>query len=486
LTPRGVLSMTARVNDIWQDSLHLRHDVTLAIGLVLAALVTLHVLLRKREVTSAAGWIGLVWFAPILGAIGYVILGVNRVRRRARLLRPQDGGPDTPPGRSGLGIDDGLAQLDRAIGHITGRRLVPGTAVQVFHDGDAAYPPMLDAIAAARRSVGMSSYIFRDDQWGGHFIAALSDAHRRGVAVRVLIDGIGGNWLTSPTYHRLRHDGVAAARFMHSPLPWRMPFLNLRNHKKILVVDGTIGFTGGMNIADENVMATRPKEPVQDMHFRVEGPVVTQLAQAFLDDWSFVTGEDLDGDAWLPECSKTGGPPARVITAGPDEDIEKIEFAVLQAVACARSSVAVMTPYFLPDERLLTALAVAAMRGVAVDIVVPGKSNHPLVDWATRANVGPLLSEGVRIWQCPPPFRHSKLMVVDDDWCLIGSSNWDIRSFRLNFELCMEVYDRDLAQTLSDVMRQSRGKPLTEADIQARTLPIRLRDAAARLVLPYL
>jgi cardiolipin synthase len=159
---------------------------------------------------------------------------------------------------------------------------------------------------------------------------------------------------------------------------------------------------------------------------------------------------------------------------------------VLQAVACARSSVAVMTPYFLPDERLLTALAVAAMRGVAVDIVVPGKSNHPLVDWATRANVGPLLSEGVRIWQCPPPFRHSKLMVVDDDWCLIGSSNWDIRSFRLNFELCMEVYDRDLAQTLSDVMRQSRGKPLTEADIQARTLPIRLRDAAARLVLPYL
>jgi cardiolipin synthase len=486
LTIRRALSMTSPVNDIWQGLLHLRHDVALGIGMVLAVLVTLHVLLRKREVSSAVGWIGLVWFAPILGAIGYAILGVNRVRRRARSLRPQDAGQDGRPDRPPLKIDDELTQLDRAIGHITGRQLRAGTTVQAFHDGDAAYPPMLAAIAAARHSIGMSSYIFRNDEWGGRFLAALSDARRRGVAVRVLIDGIGGNWLRSPAYHRLRHEGVPAARFMHSPLPWRMPFINLRNHKKILVVDGTVGFTGGMNIGDENVMQTHPKEPVQDMHFRIQGPVVTQLVQAFLDDWSFVTGEDISGDDWLPECAKSEGPPARVMTAGPDQDIEKIEFAVLQAIACARRSVAVMTPYFLPDERLLTALAVAAMRGVAVDIVIPGKSNHRLVDWGTRANVGPLLSEGVRIWQCPPPFRHSKLMVVDEEWCLIGSSNWDIRSFRLNFELNMEVYDRDLAATLGDVMRQSRGKPLTEADIAARTVPVRLRDSAARLLLPYL
>ncbi len=478
--------MTARVNDLWESLLHVRHDVTLSIGLVLAVLVTLHVLLRKREVASAVGWIGLVWFAPILGAIGYVILGVNRVKRRARLLRPQDGAADARSGQPPLRIDDDLVQLDRGIGHITGRPLRAGTSVREYHNGDAAYPPMLAAIGAARRTVGMASYIFRDDEWGGRFIEALSDAHRRGVAVRVLIDGIGGNWLRSPAYHRLRHAGVPADRFMHSPLPWRMPFINLRNHRKILVVDGTIGFTGGMNIADENVMATQPKEPVQDMHFRIQGPVVTQLVQAFLEDWTFVTGEELGGDEWLPDCGKPDGPPARVITAGPDEDIEKIEFAVLQAVACARNSVAVMTPYFLPDERLLTALSVAAMRGVAVDIVIPGKSNHPLVDWATRANVGPMMAEGVRIWLGPPPFRHSKLMVVDDEWCLIGSSNWDIRSFRLNFELCMEVYDRNLATTLSEVMRQSRGKPLTPADIDGRTVAIRLRDSGARLLLPYL
>ncbi len=474
------------MNELWQDLLSGRADVTLLIGMPIAVLVTLHVLLRKREVASSVGWIGLVWFAPILGAILYIVLGVNRVRRRARLLRPPDSPPDDPFDTLTLPAEDDLAQLDRSVGRITARPLLAGTAVRPFHNGDEAYPPMLEAIAAATRSIGMSSYIFRDDVWGGRFIEALIDANKRGVAVRVMIDGIGGGWLLSRTYHRLRRNGVPAARFMHSLLPWRMPFINLRNHKKILVIDGVVGFTGGMNIADENVMSTHPKEPVQDMHFRIDGPVVAQLTEAFIDDWSFVTNEDLGGEAWLPGCAAHAGPPARVISAGPDEDIEKVEFAVLQAVACARENIAVMSPYFLPDERLVTALALAAMRGVAVDIVVPEKSNHPLVDWATRANIGPMLSEGVRIWRCPPPFRHSKLMVVDSEWCLIGSSNWDIRSFRLNFELCVEVYDANLAATLAAVMRESRGKPLTQADIDARPVPARLRDAGCRLMLPYL
>ncbi len=302
----------------------------------------------------------------------------------------------------------------------------------------------------------------------------------------MLVDGIGGGWLRSPAYHALQARGVPAARFLHSPLPWRMPFLNLRSHKKILVLDGAIGFTGGMNIADENVMATRPPNPVQDTHFRLAGPVVCQLTEAFAQDWNFATDEELDGDAWFPQLGEAGGIAARVIDSGPDADIEKIEFAILQAVACARTSVAVMTPYFLPDERMTTALSLASMRGVAVDVVIPATSDHRFVDWATYANIGPLLEDGVRIWRCPPPFRHSKVMVVDGEWCLIGSSNWDMRSFRLNFELCMELYDRDLAGALSELMQRSRGAPLTQADLDARSLPARLRDAGVRLLLPYL
>jgi cardiolipin synthase len=145
-----------------------------------------------------------------------------------------------------------------------------------------------------------------------------------------------------------------------------------------------------------------------------------------------------------------------------------------------------MTPYFLPDERLLTALALAAQRGVSVDIVIPAVSDHRLVQWATRANAAPLLRHGVRIWQCPPPFRHSKVMVVDGVWSLIGSANWDIRSFRLNFEICVELYDEALAVALAAFVRENRGEALTRADLAARSLPVRLRDAAARLMLPYL
>jgi cardiolipin synthase len=474
------------VNDIWRDLLHARADATLAIGLVLAIGVTIHILLHKREVASAVGWIGLVWFAPIFGAISYLMFGVNRVSRRARLLRPQDSTDSSPFAQRSPGLDDDLDALRRGIGRITGRPLVAGATVEAYQNGDAAYPPMLAAITAAKVSVAMSSYIFQDDLWGGRFIDALAGAKARGVAVRVLIDGIGGGWLRSPAYYRLRRRGVTAARFMHSALPWRMPFVNLRSHKKILVADGLVGFTGGMNIADENVMATRPKMPVQDLHFRIEGPVVSQLARAFAEDWAFVTNEELEANAWSPEVSPRPGPLARVIDSGPDEDVQKVEFAMLQAVSCARTSIAVMTPYFLPDERLVTALSLAAMRGVAVDVVVPAKSNHVLVDWATRTNIGPLLSDGVRIWRNPPPFDHTKLMVVDQEWCLIGSCNWDIRSFRLNFELCMELYDPNLATTLTALMECHRGRALTQADLDARWLPARIRDAGARLMLPYL
>ena len=477
------------MDNIWHDLLRVREDAMLAIGLVIAIGVTIHILLRKREVASAVGWIGLVWFAPIPGAIAYSILGVNRVKRRARKLRMQDRNP-RGKSRRPMPRNGNMAVLGRGIGRMTARSLVADTTVQTYENGDEAYPQMLQAIAEAKVSVGLSSYIFRDDNWGGRFIEALAEAHARGVMVRVLIDGIGGGWLRSPVYHRLVEKNVVAARFMHSLLPWRMPFLNLRSHKKILVVDGVIGFTGGINISDDNVMSTHPKNPVQDVHFRIEGPVVAQLVDAFAQDWLFVTNEDLEGDTWWPNfpsnTNASPGPLARVIDSGPDEDLEKLEFAILEAVACARSSIAVMTPYFLPDERLITALSLAAMRGVTIDLMMPETSDHILVDWATRANIGPLLNDGAHIWLSTSPFHHTKMMVVDGEWCLIGSCNWDIRSFRLNFELCVEIYDRDLATMLMTLMNHARGSELTKAMLTARSLPVCIRDAAARLLLPYL
>jgi cardiolipin synthase A/B len=474
--------VNALLDQIWQ----LSPDLTVPAGFVIAAWITIHVLLTKRDVGSAIGWIGLAWFAPFLGSFLYFVLGINRTRRRARRLRAH---VRRRPGRARWPKpkeDAHLEPLERAIGRITARPADAGNTFEILNNGDEAYPAMLAAIERARASVGLSSYIMRADEWGMRFIETLVAAHRRGVAVRVIIDGIGGGWLLSPAYHRLRRAGVPAGRFMHSLLPWRMPFINLRTHKKTLVVDGTVGFVGGINIASQNVLADDPPDPVRDTHFRVTGPVVDQLVEGFASDWSFVSGEDLEGQTWFPALAATGDAIARAIESGPDEDLEKVEFAILQAISCARSTIRLMTPYFLADDRLMTALALAAMRGIAVEIVTPEVNDHRLVDWALRANVGPVLKDGARVWLCPPPFRHSKMMVVDSAWSLIGSSNWDVRSLRLNFELCMEVYDRSLAAALERQIEDAKGRELLQAELDARSLPVRLRDASARLLLPYL
>jgi len=252
------------------------------------------------------------------------------------------------------------------------------------------------------------------------------------------------------------------------------------------VTDGRRAFIGGLNIASANVLAANPPDPIRDMHFDVTGPVVTQITEAFAVDWHFCTGEQLGGEAWFPALKETGTAAARVITSGPDQDIYKIEFAMLQAIGCAQRSIKILTPYFLPDERLVSALVLAAMAGVTVDVVVPERGDHPLMDWAMRAHVGPLLRAGARIWRAPLPFEHSKLFVVDDGWSLIGSANWDMRSLRLNFELNMEVCCPEFAALVSGAIERRQGNPLTLAEINARSYSTRLRDSAVRLLLPYL
>ena len=454
--------------------------------IVLAVGVTTHALLHKRDPGSAMAWIGLAWLAPLLGSALYLLLGINRVRRRARNLRGRrPAGPPADPPRTGR-FSDHLAQLECAGLSITGRQASDGNATTLLRNGDTAYPAMLAAIDAARCSVGLSSYIFRADAAGIEFIDALSRAKQRGVDVRVLIDGFGGGYFVSAAYRRLRHAGVPVARFLHSPLPWRMPFLNLRSHRKILAVDGGIAFTGGLNIGAENLTDRKPPRPVFDTHFMVQGPVVAQLVDAFADDWLFATGQRLEGSAWFPIVPAAGDAVARAVTSGPDQDLEKIEFMILAAIACARSSIKVMTPYFLPDDRVITALALASLRGVEVDVILPQRSNHPALDWATRVQIGPLLAAGGRVWTYPPPFDHSKLMTVDDLWCLIGSANWDTRSFRLNFELNLEIYAPAPAQEITRLIVSHQADRITAVMLDQRSLPELLRDSAARLMQPYL
>jgi len=469
-----------------QSTAVLRADVLAVIGTLLALAVTVHALMRKRRVSVAVAWVGLAWLTPILGTVLYLMFGINRVTRRARRLRTKPSEALEAPSQEDAVVPRILWPLDRALRRITGLPALAGNAVRLYRNGDQAYPAMLEVIDGARESLVLTSYIFRDDPTGRTFCDALARAKARGVAVRVIIDGIGGGYFRALAYRRLRAAGVPAGLFMHSALPWRMPFLNLRNHKKLLIADGRIAFTGGVNISQPNRLASRPDHPIRDTHFRIEGPVVEQLMMAFASDWAFVDGEILDGPAWFPDLVPLGPTIARAVTSGPDADVEKIESVILHALNGARESVRLVTPYFLPDEVVMSALALAAERGVTVDVVIPRRSDHPFVDWATRAHVPPLLKSGVRIWLDEPPFDHSKALVIDGAWCFVGSANWDMRSFRLNFELNVELYDAAMAAELGRFIAGKMETQLLLGDIVALPLAVRLRNAAARLMLPYL
>lgn len=456
---------------------------------MLTAGLVLHILLHKRNTSSAIGWMGICVLMPYTGAVLYLMFGINRVTRLARkLINIRADGRQAFSRQStwNRDLDGQFAPLALMIGKLTSRPLVGGNSITCLHDGDGAYPQMLQAIDEAQKSILLCSYIFRNDRIGGLFAEKLVAAHKRGVAVRVLVDGVGSGYFLSPIYHHLRRSGIPCARFMHSLYPWKMPFINLRDHRKILVVDGHTGFMGGLNIADENLVSTRPRHPVSDTHFRIRGPIVRQLAEVAAWDWYFTTRETLDRDLFLQEAPGTGTTLARIVTAGPDTDLEKIEYAMLQAITLARKSIRLMTPYFLPGDRFLTELGLAALRGVQVDIIIPLRSNHRALDWACATNVSPLLNSGARVWLADPPFNHSKLMVVDKVWSFVGSSNLDIRSLRLNFEINMETYDAALAETLDETICQHRNHRLTHYDLDNRGRLTKLRDSFARLFMPYL
>lgn len=457
-----------------------------------------HVVLRRRDVRASAGWMGLIWLAPVLGVVLYALLGVNRIKRRARSMRSGPGGYGEWIPDRGSEQDELRAHLGEQWRHIrrlvplgdrvTGRPLLSGCAVEPLVNGEEAYPAMLEAIRGAETSVTLLSFIFDADRVGSRFRAALGDAVGRGVEVRVLIDAMGARYSVPRMATALRRAGVRVAHFMPVVFPWRTRYLNLRNHRKIMVVDGTVAFTGGMNIREEFWPESPTAETARDLHFRIEGPVVAEIQEAFAEDWTFTTGERLEGETWFPRIAPAGSSMARVVSDGPDIDFENIQLVLLGALSVARSSVRVITPYFLPDQHLISALNIAALRGVDVEIIVPERSNQKLVQWASTAQVEQLLERGVRVFRSPPPFDHSKLMLVDACWVLLGSANWDPRSLQLNFELDVEVYEPQLAGPLGEFFRERReaSREVGLDDVRGRALSVKLRDGIARLFSPYL
>jgi cardiolipin synthase len=465
-------------------------DIAFAAALLLLALVTAgHALIYKREPRAATLWVVVICALPGVGALLYLLLGINRVVRRATGLRRAMVRHRAATELAGCEPEGHLLPLARLVGQVAGRPLLPGNAVDPLIDGAQAYPAMLEAIDAARTSIGLASYIFDAGGIGAEFVAALARAAKRGVAVRVLVDDVDVRFSLSPVVKPLARAGVPVGVFNPPLLPARLHAMNLRNHRKILLIDGTLGFTGGMNIDQRYWRPGREREAFRDLHFRLRGPVVAQLAEVFASDWQFTTGEALRGHAWFAQHAGSAGPTAaRGIEAGPDESFERLRWAIIGGVNAAERTVRILTPYFLPDATLVSALDAAALRGVEVDIVLPRNSDLPHVQWAVFGQLWQVLDHGCRVWLSPGPFDHSKLLVVDGAWTLLGSANWDARSLRLNFELGVECYCRELGARLGRLIeeRRSAARPLTLREIDARSLPVKLRDGAARLFAPYL
>jgi cardiolipin synthase len=483
------------VRALWDFATAAWPTVTTAAAVALALVASAHAILRKREVRASIGWVAFIWALPFGGALLYAALGINRLARRAGQLHPARLLEAPPLPRASLVPADelpealaGYAPLATLVERVTGMALLTGNRVEPLDGGDAAYGAMIAAIERAERTVAMSTYIFDVDEAGERFADALAAASERGVTVRVLIDGVGANYSRPTMVQTLRRRGVRTAAFLSPALPWRLAYANLRNHRKVLVVDGAFGFTGGMNVRAGCLSGGDPSKAIGDLHFAVEGPVVAELVDAFAEDWAFTTGERLSGDAWYPSLAPRGEVLARTVPDGPDEHLDKLRWTLLGAIGQARRRIGIVTPYFLPDAGLQSALAAAALRGVQVDLVLPAKNNLRVVQWAQTAELWSLLERGCRVWLSAPPFDHTKLMVVDEHWSCVGSSNWDPRSLRLNFELNVECYDRALARALTERLeaRIARATRYTIEEHRARPLPVALRDGLARLFTPYL
>jgi cardiolipin synthase len=478
--------------------MNLLHYTAFVLSILIAIVSAGHALLWKRDPRAALGWAAVCLIFPFAGPFLYFLFGINRVKTRARKLRENSAfrrgtSLDEPPEGTTSDVMSGSQLplewngLTRISGAVTRRPLLSSNRIEMLQNGEQAYPAMLEAIEAAEHSLFLSTYIFETKMMGRRFINALARAQERGVDVRVIIDGIGEFYSFPRAGDLLKKHKIRIVRFLPPRIIPPSFHINLRTHRKILVADGLVGFVGGMNIGDRH-MAGNVENPsrVVDMHFRLAGPVVEQIEQIFLEDWYFITGESSppSGISKFTEGSTV----CRAIVDGPNEDLDKFLMILMGAISYARSRVSIMTPYFLPSQGLISALQAAALRGVEVTVILPIKNNLPFVHWASRKMLWELLQWGVRVFYQPSPFVHTKLFQVDDYYAIIGSANMDPRSFRLNFELVIEIYDKSFARIIMEHVRKCKegSRELTFEEIESRPLPARLRDALAWVFSPYL
>lgn len=459
------------------------------IHIIMAVLASSHALLNKADSRGAFGWIALCIILPLAGPILYLIFGINRVNSAARrhyVTKLSKDSTDTITEPEGTDF----RPLSMVGEMVVKKGLSSCDEVLMLENGEEIYPAMLDAIANAEHYVLLCTYIFDHDDTGQQFIEALVAAKDRGLEVKVIVDGMG-EWMSLRRIGTLlRRHRIEFARF--NPITLIPPSLNinLRSHRKMLIIDNRYAFTGGSNIGDRHLAGRSDNvHRVMDVHFRLQGRIVDELEWAFRRDWHYCRGtRELRPYKHSNPNKKSAPVWSRLVLDGPNKSLDRLNDLMLGVISAARKRVWIMTPYFLPTQDLIGAIIAARLRGVDVQILLPGMNNIKPAHWASRNILRLMLETELFIAYQPAPFIHSKILLIDDNYSLVGSANMDPRSLRLNYELGVELFSAKTNQQLREYFleRRANATQVTREEIANRSLPVRLRDSLAWLFSPYL
>ncbi len=485
----------------WLDSINplVISIVKLGYGMAMLLIVFV-VMLENRSPLKAIPWMLVLLFVPVLGVVFYIFFGQNL--RKEKIIR-----------RKGLKNHDLLSEiahsqsykladgiLDDAPGTLKNKKLMQlflnnsssiltiGNKVDVLNDGKKTFEAIIEAMANARHSIHLQYYIFDEDEIGNKVLDILKKKAQEGVEVRMIVDDVGSWALKKSFFRKMKSMGIEAYSFLTVRFPSLTSKVNYRNHRKIVVVDGEVGFLGGLNVADRYIKGNPEYGCWRDMHLRISGDAVNALQSVFFIDWYFVSQQDLTDHQYFPHKMPVGDKLVQIVTSGPDSDWPGIMMGYYQAISSAQKYVYITTPYFMPGESVLMALKASAMGGVDVRIIIPEKSDAYFTALCTKSYIKEMLTAGVKFYFYQPGFLHSKMMVVDDEVCTIGTTNIDFRSFEQNFEVNAFVYDEQKAIELKgyfmDDLAQSRIIHLEEW--RKRSLWQKSKESFARLFSPLL
>ena len=468
-------------------------NISLAIALIF---------LERRDASATWAWILVLFFIPILGFGIYLLFG--RKLRKKTLFRWE--------GKNKIGIDkliefqmeaiaedsfdfrldDAMHYKELIVMHLHNNQavLTQDNKVEIFNDGRKKFDALLEDIDKAKDHIHIQYYIFRLDSLGQEIYQAVLEKARQGVKVRILYDDTGSRSLRKRHFKELVDLGGRVEAFFPAIFPLINPRMNYRNHRKIVVIDGRIGYIGGFNVGDEYLGKKKRFGYWRDTHLRIEGSSVHPLQTRFILDWNQASAEhDIEySDVFFPAIPMKGSVGLQIVSSGPDSEWEQIKNGYLKLIMMAKKYIYIQSPYFIPDASFMDTLRIACLSGIDVRIMIPNKPDHIFVYWATYSYVGELIRAGAKVYIYQNGFLHTKMIVIDDEASTVGTANIDVRSFKLNFEVNAFIYDRETSHQLAELFEEDMklSTEMTREIYEERTIMIKFKESLARLISPIL